>query len=890
VPGELLLLIDGPGLVYRSYFAFVRNPLVSSSGEQTSVAFGFVRALSRLAETRNPDYWGVAFDTPEPTFRHKHYEKYKANRPSMPDEMIPQLDRVDELLSALRVKRFSVEGFEADDLMGTLARRAADRGMNVVLVTEDKDFCQLVSDRVRILSLPKGERAERMLDRDGVRKKLGVSPEQVVDYLALVGDSSDNVPGVRGIGPKTAEKLLNTFPDIEELYANLVSVEPERIRRLLLEHKDDAFMSRELVTLDLNAPIDFDFEELKRSAPDVEKLLALLGELEFGRTAEGALGAWMEVFAADGPAAGDSARVGAPAKSEESAAGGRGAARAEMPGRIADYLSDAGEDARFGFSLGPDAEGRMGLAVTCESLGEAFYLAEGASGRAGVEDFLSSQTYRKTAHDLKAEAHAAAGAGWRVSGVTGDVKLASYLLAPEDKHDLESLVRKHLGGEAPRGENVTAADVLKWKSTSAMKLDGVLSPRLEELGMTDLYRNVEIPLAGILMEMERAGVSLDVRSLGDLSSKLERMIARSEEEIYCLAGTTFNINSPQQLSDILFKRLGLPHKRRTKTGYSTNSSVLEELAGGHELPREILNYRQLAKLKSTYVDALPRMVDPGTGRVHASFHQTGTATGRLSSSNPNLQNIPIRTELGAQIRKTFVPGGGDWAMLAADYSQIELRIMAHLSGDTALRESFVRGEDAHAATAAAVFGVPLGEVTEELRSRAKTVNYGVMYGMGALGLARTLGIPRGEAAQFIGDYFEKMPSVKAFLSELVERARVEGSAATILNRRRPLPAILSSDRRARAYAERMAINTPLQGSAADIIKKAMVDLHALMAGRSMKAKLILQVHDELVFECPREETDELRDLVVATMESSVALSVPLTVSVGTGENWWETHR
>jgi DNA polymerase-1 len=468
--------------------------------------------------------------------------------------------------------------------------------------------------------------------------------------------------------------------------------------------------------------------------------------------------------------------------------------------------------------------------------------------------------------------------------------LASYLLAPEEKHDIESLAEKYLSVAVPRGQSVTAPDVLKWRAKTARALDGLLAPRLTEAGMEDLYRRIEIPLARILMEMEQAGVALDLKSLRRLSSRLEKKIARSEEDIYCIAGATFNINSPQQLSDILFEQLGLPHKRRTKTGYSTDSSVLEELAAKHELPRKILEYRQLAKLKSTYVDALPRMVDPATGRVHASFHQTVTATGRLSSSNPNLQNIPIRTDLGAQIRKAFVPADGDWAMLAADYSQIELRIMAHLSGDDALRESFVRGEDAHAATAAAVFGVPLENVDEELRSRAKTVNYGVMYGMGALGLARTLGITKTEAAEFIEDYFAKMPSVKAFLAELVEKARAQGCASTILNRRRPLPAILSSDRRARAYAERMAINTPIQGSAADIIKKAMVELRERMVERSMAAKLILQVHDELVFECPREEIDALRDLVVKTMESAVVLSVPLTVTVGIGDNWWETHR
>jgi DNA polymerase-1 len=917
VPGDLLLLLDGPGLVYRSYFAFARNPLVSSSGEQTSVAFGFARALSRIVEAQRPKYWGVAFDTPAPTFRHKQYEKYKANRPSMPDEMVPQLAHVDELLDALRVKRFSVEGYEADDLIGTLATKAAANGLDVILVTEDKDFCQLVSDRIQILNLPKGARAGKTLDRAAVEEKLGVPPEKVIDFLALVGDASDNVPGVRGIGPKTANRLLKHVTNLNDLYANIESVEPPRVRRLLLDQRESAYMSRELVTLDLDAPVGCGLEDLERNDPDEGKLTALLQELEFGRTADGLLSGWMQVFArkSTSRSAGDVVREKVPGPEDPRARvddsrrshnerPSMDAASGAAPRRCEDrfssntvsladldgYLGAGGPGAAWGFSLGPDSAGVMGLAVCGPSQSPAHFSDGGVAGSAGIEGFLSNNRYLKTTFDLKSEGHAASGLGWNIEGVTGDVLLASYLLAPEEKHDIESLAGKYLNDAVPRGGDVTTADVLKWRAQTALRLEGILAPSLAEAGMKDLYRKVEIPLARILMEMEQAGVALNVKALRGLSSRLEKKIARCEEDIYCIAGVTFNINSPQQLSEILFGRLGLPRKRRTKTGYSTNSAVLEELAVEHELPRRVLEYRQLAKLKSTYVDALPRMVDPATGRVHASFHQTVTATGRLSSSNPNLQNIPIRTDLGAQIRKAFVPGDKDWAMLAADYSQIELRIMAHLSGDEALRESFIRGEDAHVATAAAVFGVPLEEVSEELRARAKTVNYGVMYGMGALGLARTLDISRSEAAEFIEDYFAKMPSVKAFLAKLVEKARSEGCASTILNRKRPLPAILSSDRRARAYAERMAINTPIQGSAADIIKKAMVILRERMVKRSMGAKLILQVHDELVFECPRDEMDGLRDIVVDTMESAVELSVPLTVTVGTGDNWWETHR
>lgn len=876
-----LLIIDGPGLAYRSYFAFARNPLQSSSGEPTSVTFGFARALAKIADDERPEYWAVAFDFPAPTFRHAEYEDYKANRPPMPDDMRCQLERVDELLEALRVPRLELEGYEADDIMGTLAVSAAERGLEVVLVTEDKDFCQLVGGNIRVMSLPKGGKPQVVLDRKGVERKLGVPPERVVDLLALMGDASDNVPGVRGVGSKTAIKLLREFSSLDRLYEEIDRVTPVRVRELLKENKEAAYLSRRLVTLALDAPIERDLEKLRRSAPDRWKLSALLEELEFsglGRT-----------FLEEGERAREAPWVEPSGGGVSSGMGGAGRDEGESPD-LTTYLKASGGGDIWAFALGPGTDGRMGLAVRSGSMPAVYAKAGGESEGEVISEFLGAETYDKAAYDLKSEAHAASGAGWGMRGVVSDVMLASYLLGPEESHDLESLALKHLGCGAPKGERVTSASVLKWKAGAVYELDGILRGHVAEAGMEGLLRDIEVPLALVLMEMERAGVALDVESLGRLSSRLESEISRSEEDIYCIAGMTFNINSPQQLSDVLFRHLGLPSKRRTKTGYSTDSSVLEELAAEHELPREILNYRQLAKLKSTYVDALPRMIDAATGRVHASFHQTVTATGRLSSSNPNLQNIPIRTSLGVEIRRAFIPGDPDWVLLSADYSQIELRIMAHLSGDQALRDSFIKGEDAHAATASAIFGVPIGEVDEDLRSRAKTVNYGVMYGMGPLGLARRLRIDRGEAAEFIKGYFAKMPAVKEFLSELVDKAREDGVATTILNRRRPLPAINSSNGRARAYAERMAVNTPLQGSAADIIKKAMVDIKRLMDERRARSKLILQVHDELVFECPRDEVEGMRSLVAEAMESAVELSVPLSVTAGVGKNWWEAHR
>jgi DNA polymerase-1 len=921
---EKLLLIDGPGLAYRSYFAFVRNPLQSSSGEQTSVTFGFARALINLAEEEEPDYWAVVFDHPAPTFRHEEYPEYKANRPSMPDDMRSQFDRLVELIEAFRVPSLELKGYEADDVIGALAVKAAGEGIDVVLVSDDKDFCQIVSDRIEILTLPRGGRPRARIDPGGVVDKLGVPPGKVVDLLALMGDSSDNVPGVRGIGPKTAAKLLADFSDLDDVYARIESVTPASVREKLKAGRESAYLSRRLVTLALDAPLSVEPRDLKRGAPDTERLIALLRELDFNRMAQALTsgpappgreaargpaetaggerpdgGAGQESGGEGDEATREAPEEGAAHQSPEDGAeaplGGAPKAPAAIShgdfarGGLKTYLGSGAGGVTWAVALGRDCSGTMEIAV-CGPPGRPV-LARAGGDEEGREAaaFLAGSGYAKAVHDLKAEGHAASGLGWHIEGVTDDVMLASYLLDPEGEHDLERLAEKFLGERAPQGDGVTDGGVLAWRARSVSALDKVLAPAVASEGMLDLLREIEIPLAGILMEMEREGVALDLPALERLSTKLAGMIGRSEEDIYCIAGVTFNINSPQQLADVLFRHLHLPTKRRTKTGYSTDSSVLEELAADHELPREILNYRQLVKLKSTYVDALPRMVDPATGRVHATFHQAVTATGRLSSSNPNLQNIPIRTELGQEIRKAFVPGSGDRVLLAADYSQIELRIMAHLSGDEALRESFVRGEDVHAATASAIFGVPIEQVDETLRARAKTVNYGVMYGMGSLGLARRLGISRKEAADFIEGYFAKMPGVKAFLTELVDAARREGRATTILNRRRPLPAIDSSDRRRRAYAERMAVNTPLQGSAADIIKKAMVDTRRLMTERSMESKLILQVHDELVFECPGSEIGEMRSLVTGAMEKAVDMTVPLSVTIGVGENWWEAH-
>jgi DNA polymerase-1 len=779
-----------------------------------------------------------------------------------------------------------------------------------------------------------------LMDAAGVEEKFGVPPEKIVDMLALMGDASDNVPGVRGVGPKTAVKLLKEFDDLDGVYGHLDQVAPEGLRERLRAGREEAFLSRKLVTLALDAPFDLDLVSLKRTFPDRDEVLRLLAALEFGRmagllldsgTAGEASGRDSEGAHEEGPSKGDrenaaryvgsgaadetvtrerggdvlSAHKRAESRADADEGGSRTPEAANAP--LRDYLReasklDAGVAARgrpaaaaadsgepWSFAIGAVSGDQAAFAVCAPSRSPLYQQVITAEERSAVKDFLQDVRRPKATYDLKAEAHAAASAGWTIRGVTDDVLLASYLLDPEGNHSLEALEGRWLGGTpAPELEMALEA-ALNRKAKAIGELDGVLSAQIMKAGMDTLLREVEVPLALVLQEMEATGVALDVSCLAELGGRLAGMIKRSEEDIYCMAGVTFNINSPQQLSEVLFSHLGLRPKRKTKTGYSTDSAVLEELAADNELPREILNYRQLVKLKSTYVDALPKLVD-STGRVHATFHQAVTATGRLSSSNPNLQNIPIRTELGREIRKAFVPGRQGWVLVAADYSQIELRIMAHLSGDEALMQSFERDEDVHAATASAIFGVPLDKVDEQLRSRAKMVNYGVMYGMGPGGLARRLGMGREEAARFIEEYFAKMPGVRSFLEALIEQARQRGYARTIMNRRRALPGILSSDRRAKAFAERAAVNTPIQGSAADIIKKAMVLIDGRIAAEGMAAKLILQVHDELVFECPSEETAPLSRLVKDVMESAVEIKVPLSVRVETGSNWCETHR
>lgn len=890
-----LFLVDGSALVFRSYYAFIRNPLINSKGENTSAVFGVARSLLKVLQEEQPDYVAVVFDRPEPTFRHQLYEQYKATRQAAPLELVEQLPRVREVVEALGIPIIEKPGVEADDIIGTLAKRAEQQGLATYVVSGDKDLLQLVSAATKVYNPRRAGEAVEVLDPAGVEEKLGVPPERVVDYLALAGDSSDNVPGVPGIGPKGAVALLKEFGDLDNLVGHLDSIKKESVRKAIVEHQQELELSKKLVTIDCNVEMGVSFAQLERQEPDAPRLLRLFRELEFASLADQfAQRLQQEVNYR-------------PVTTEEQLAWLIGQLR--TAGRFALDLETT--------SLNPiDAE-IVGFSFAWRA-GEAYYVpvqappfdftpwAPAAEIVGRLKPLLEDSSLKKCGQNVKFDMAVLKQAGITLAGVEFDSMIASYLLNPTARqHNLDSLALEHFGhkkisiteligtGKKQRSmAEVPLAQIAAYACEDAdfaWRLEEKLAPQLREAALWELFEMVEMPLISVLMQMELDGVSLDVPFLEEMSRQLSQQMESLMAEIYVQAGEEFNINSTQQLGRVLFDKLKLRKVRRTKSGYSTDVAVLEELAKEHPLPRTILEYRQLAKLKSTYVDALPKLVHSRTGRVHTSFNQAVTATGRLSSSDPNLQNIPIRTEIGSQIRKAFIPVDENHVILDADYSQIELRIMAHLSGDACLCQAFLDGEDVHRRTAALVFKLDPEEVTPEHRRRAKEVNFGIMYGMGAYGLSTRLDIPVEEAEAFIAAYFATYPGVHQYIVETLAQAHRQGYVTTVLNRRRYLPEINSDNRRMREFAERTAINMPIQGSAADLIKVAMINISRALRASGLKTKMILQVHDELVFEVPKSELAEVRELVRQEMEQAITLNVPIKVDIGVGRNWLEAH-
>lgn len=877
---EKLLLVDGNSLVHRAFHAL--PPLTNSEGQPTNAIYGLAQMLLLLLEEQQPAAVLVAFDSEGPTFRHAQYERYKEDRKETPQELISQFGLARELVDGLGLRRAELTGFEADDIIGTMARRATQEGFQVTIVTGDRDLLQLVDDSVTVMTTLRGIKETRSYDEQGVREEYGLAPEQIVDLKALSGDTSDSIPGVPGIGPKTAQKLLGEYGSVEELLANLDQVKSVRVAQALREHADQVMVSKQLAQIELQMPLELEAGQCRWEGFRLPELRALLARLEFSRLLDR-----LPRERADAPG--------------ESVSCAQACALAREQGSVCIVVTELGPS-RLGVALmaptasaGPSSPAWEVLCgqQSAECVGGGlFALDEPAPSAddAELRALLQDPAVAKWGADLKAAATALAEVGVELSGMAFDASVASYLLAPQRKsHALEALAFQYLHREAPGldkhpSEEQRAAQALT-TVTLLPGLRGELLTALEREGLLELFEQMEMPLIHILRDMEATGIAVDRERLVDLGRELDLLLADLSRRIFAIAGREFNIGSPQQLATVLFDELKLPRGRKTKTGWSTGAEVLEELATECEIARLIIEHREYAKLRSTYVEGLVSQIEPRTGRIHTTFEQTVAATGRLSSRGPNLQNIPIRTEWGRQIRACFVAVGQEMTLLAADYSQIELRILAHMSSDPVLLEAFAAGHDVHASTAAALFAVPLADVDKQMRRIAKTVNYAVVYGMGAAALSQQLGISRDEAGSFITAYHERFAGVKQFMDGIVAQAKVDGMVTTLFGRKRPLPDLGSSNPGVRAYSERAAANAPLQGSAADIMKIAMVRLGETLPRLCPEARMLLQVHDELVFELPHTAVGEVGQHVKEIMEGAAKLRIPLVADVEHGPNW-----
>ncbi len=903
---ELLLLIDGNSLLHRAYH--VLPPLtIRKSGEVVGAVYGFASMLLKAVSELKPSHWAIAFDKKGPTFRHQLYEQYKAHRPATPEELVGQLGRVRQLVEAFGLPIFELDRYEADDVLGSLSQQAASKDTDTVIVTGDADAMQLVSDRVKVFyPKPGGTFSQAMLyDKEAVIHKYGVAPEHITDLKALVGDPSDNIPGVSGIGPKTAVKLINQFGGIDQIYTSISEVTPEKVRRLLMDNEDIARKSLVLASIVTQLPIELKLADSKLSHFDRQKVAALFRELEFASL----LPRLAEL---------DSNVTTSPALTEPDVKTQyQVICNPTDLDKLAGHLKKA--DA-FSFDLETTSLNSMLARIVGISLsatpGEAFYIPVGHVAldeitQLPVEEVMSKigplledTGLPKTAHNGKYDAVVLAEQGIKVNNLSFDTMVAAHLLG-EKSLGLKALAFARLGIEMTAITELIGFGAKK-KCMSHVEIsctsdyacaDADLTGRLKELfaselkeqGLWQLFAEVEMPLVPVLVHMERNGVALDAELLRRMSHRLSERLHHLETAIYENVGHHFNINSPRQLGPVLFEELRLPASRKSKTGYSTDALVLEELRGAHPVIDIIIEYRQLNKLRSTYIDALPALVNPRTGRLHTSFNQTRTATGRLSSSEPNLQNIPVRGEQGREIRQAFIAPSG-CQLLSGDYSQIDLRVLAHLSQDPGLLEVFAKDHDVHTATAMRFFDVQAENVTPDMRRLAKTVNFGIIYGMSSYGLEQATELTREEANQFITSYFEKYPGVKEYLEATKQQARKTGYVETILGRRRSIPEINSDNRILREAAERMAINMPVQGTSADIIKLAMLKLYQEMTNRRLKSKLLLQVHDELIFEVPEVELTQMKSLVSRLMSAALKLSVPLKVDIKTGRNWGQMEK
>ncbi|MEN3026660.1 MAG: DNA polymerase I [Chlorobiota bacterium] len=908
-----LYLVDGMSLLFRAYHALMRTGLHAPTGEPTFATFGFANMLLALLRAEQPELLAVVFDTPTPTFRHEQYAEYKATRQAPPEDLAIQLQHVKELLDALGIPRVELPGYEADDVIATLARQAADAGYAVFCVTSDKDFFQLLSDRIRVLRPATQEGTSYQLwDLERLQQEWGLQPEQVVDFLALVGDPVDNVPGVRGVGEKTALQLLHRFGSLEDIFAHLDALDKPSLQQRLREGSEAAFLSRELIRLHVDAPVELSPDALCRRSPDVVALRQLLERLAMRslRDRLSTLFPELQQSTVPGPTTSVTAvrlvAVTSTTAIEDMLTRLRQAewicVEVETTGTHVDVRPTAlllypGGETAYYLPLPPPTSTPQPTQTT---LFESPTPQETDDG-SRTPEILAKLTQTLQSHSLRVCGHNTkrlllALKHYSVALPIGfDTMLASYVLNPDDQHNLEPLVQKWLP-KLPTVRCETERDALPEASAlcenavHTLHLRKVLEKELRQHEMLQLAEEIEFPLVEVLAQMEWNGVAVDPAILRELGTQYRREQEELRQRIYAEAGAEFNIDSPKQLAEILFEKLHLPSLKKTKTGYSTDVSVLSELALSYPIAALILEYRQLGKLLSTYIEALPQLINPRTGRIHTTYNQTGTSTGRLSSSNPNLQNIPVRGERGREIRKAFIAQRPDYVLLSADYSQIELRIMAYMSGDEGLIAAFKAGHDIHAATAAGLFGVPLEQVTPEMRRAAKVVNFGIMYGLQPFGLAQRLRISKTEAHHIIQQYFARYPGIRRYMEETIERARRLGYVETLCGRRRYFPTIGSRNATVRAAAERAAINAPIQGSAADMMKRAMLAIHRRLRSEHLRTMMILQVHDELLFEVPEEELSIVRELVRTEMQAALPLGdIPIVVELGVGRTWEEAH-
>lgn len=960
-PAKKLFLLDAFALIYRSHFAFSKNPRINSKGVNTGAVLGFTNTLVEVLQKEKPTHIGVCFDGPKKTFRHEQFAAYKAQRQAMPEDIGIAIPYIKQIISAFHIPILLMDGYEADDVIGTIAQRAEAHGFDVFMMTPDKDYCQLVTERIKIYRPAFMGNAAEVLDVAHVLQRFEIERvEQVIDILGLQGDASDNIPGIPGIGEKTAKTLIQKYGSVENLIANvdeLKGKQQENVRNFA----EQGLLSKELATIHVNVPIDFEPETLTLDAPDEAQLRQLFDELEFRQLAARVLGGGSgpAPSAGPGPAAptprgARRPKVAAPALGQGSLFG-EGSVAVVIAAENGEFgPDDAGEyytgtkktlaDVPHNYHLVDTPELRKsllafllqqsevsfdtettGLNTQTARLvglsfswlpGEAYYVPvpQDETAQALVEEFcpfFESETILKIGQNIKYDLLILKNYQVRIAGPFFDTMLAHYLIEPDMRHNMDVLAETYLHYTpvpitdliGPKGKNqktmadlapAAVSDYACEDADVTLQLRHVFEPMLKDLGLLGLLNDVENPLVPVLADVEFAGVRIDSVAMGEYSAELQGYVQELETQIYREAGQEFNIGSPKQLGEVLFDKMdiGSGKIKKTKTGqYATGEEILSQLAADNPIAGLILEYRQLSKLRSTYVEALPQLVSPVDGRVHTSFNQAVTATGRLSSTNPNLQNIPIRTEKGREIRKAFVPRDAGHVLLAADYSQVELRIMADFSGDKTMIEAFRLGQDVHASTASKVFHVPIGEVDGEMRRKAKTVNFGIIYGISAFGLAQRIGISRKEATDIIDTYFQEFPSVKQFMDDSINRARELEYAETLLKRRRYLRDINSRNATLRGYTERNAINAPIQGTAADIIKLAMINIHDWLEKERLGTKMILQVHDELVFDAVREEVDYVTPKIRELMTQTLLLphGVPLEVEVGVGDNWLKAH-